>query len=152
MNIEIVEKKENKLLNRTEVHFRVIHEGEKTPERELVKNDLAEILKAKKGNIVLEYLKPEFGIQQSIGYAKIYKSMDDAKRIEKEYILKRNKFGAEKEKKEDKEKAEEKKEESESEKPPEQKEEQTESTEEKKNEKTKEETEEKVKEGEDGKE
>ena len=150
MNIEIVEKKENKLLNRTEVHFRVIHEGEKTPERELVKNDLAEILKAKKGNIVLEYLKPEFGIQQSIGYAKIYKSMDDAKRVEKEYILKRNKFGAEKEKKEDKEKAEEKKEESE--KPPEQKEEQTESAEEKKDEETKKETEEKVKEGEDGKE
>jgi len=144
MNIEIVEKKENKLLNRTEVHFRVIHEGEKTPERELVKNDLAEILKAKKGNIVLEYLKPEFGIQRSIGYAKIYKSIDDAKRVEKEYILKRNKFGVEKEK------AEEKKEESE--KPPEQKEEQTESTEEKKNEKTKEETEEKVKEGEDDKE
>jgi len=149
MNIEIVEKKENKLLNRTEVHFRVIHEGEKTPERELVKNDLAEILKAKKGNIVLEYLKPEFGIQQSIGYAKIYKSMDDAKRVEKEHILKRNKFGAEKEKKEDK-KAEEKKEESE--KPPEQKEEQIESAEEKKDEETKKETEEKVKEGEDGKE
>jgi len=144
MNIEIVEKKENKLLNRTEVHFRVIHEGEKTPERELVKNDLAEILKAKKGNIVLEYLKPEFGIQQSIGYAKIYKSMDDAKRIEKEYILKRNKFGVEKEKAEEKKKK--------TEKPPEQKEEQTDSTEEKKKEKTKEEAEEKVKEGEDGKE
>ncbi|HHF59363.1 MAG TPA: 30S ribosomal protein S24e, partial [Thermoplasmatales archaeon] len=57
MELEILEKRENPLLNRTEVKFRIKHEGEKTPERELVKNDLAEELKVSKDLIIIDYIR-----------------------------------------------------------------------------------------------
>ncbi|RLF60483.1 MAG: 30S ribosomal protein S24e [Thermoplasmata archaeon] len=99
MELEIIEKRENPLLNRTEIKFRVKHQGEKTPERELVKNDLAEMLKVNKSLIIIDYIRPGFGMAISSGYAKVYKSMEDAKRVEPSYILKRNKFGEAKEEK-----------------------------------------------------
>lgn len=111
MELEIIEKRENPLLNRTEVKFRVKHQGEKTPERELVKSDLAEMLKVNKSLVIIDYIRPSFGMAISSGYAKIYKSIEDAKKIEPSYILKRNKFGEVKE-----EKAEEVKEETKEEK------------------------------------
>jgi len=99
MELEIIEKRENPLLNRTEVKFRVKHQGEKTPERELVKSDLAEMLKVKKSLVIIDYIRPSFGMAISSGYAKIYKSVEDAKKVELSYILKRNKFGEVKEEK-----------------------------------------------------
>jgi len=99
MELEIIEKRENPLLNRTEIKFRVKHQGEKTPERELVKNDLAEMLKVNKSLIIIDYIRPGFGMAISSGYAKVYKSMEDARRVEPSYILKRNKFGEAKEEK-----------------------------------------------------
>ena len=99
MELEIIEKRENPLLNRTEVKFRVKHQGEKTPERELVKSDLAEMLKVNKSLVIIDYIRPSFGMAISSGYAKIYKSIEDAKKIEPSYILKRNKFGEVKEEK-----------------------------------------------------
>jgi len=99
MELEMIEKRENPLLNRTEIKFRVKHQGEKTPERELVKNDLAEMLKVNKSLIIIDYIRPGFGMAISSGYAKVYKSMEDARRVEPSYILKRNKFGEAKEEK-----------------------------------------------------
>ena len=93
MELEILEKRENPLLDRTEVKFRIKHEGEKTPERELVKNDLAEELKVSKDLIITDYIRPHFGIAMSSGYAKIYKSVEDGKKVEPDYVLKRNNFG-----------------------------------------------------------
>jgi len=109
MELEILEKRENPLLNRTEVKFRIKHEGEKTPERELVKNDLAEELKVSKDLIIIDYIRPHFGIAVSSGYAKIYKSVEDGKKVEPDYVLRRNNFGI-KTKEEKKEKEEEVKE------------------------------------------
>ena len=91
MEIEVVEKMDNKLLNRMEVRFRVVHTGKKTPERELVKNDLAEMFKVKKEQVIVDHIKTKFGVQESIGYAKVYKTVDDAGKVEPEYLLKRNK-------------------------------------------------------------
>jgi len=99
MELEIIEKRENPLLNRTEIKFRVKHQGEKTPERELVKNDLAEMLKVNKNLVIIDHIRPSFGMAISSGYAKIYKSIEDVKRVEPSYILKRNKFGEAKEEK-----------------------------------------------------
>jgi len=112
MELEILEKRENPLLNRTEVKFRIKHEGEKTPERELVKNDLAEELKVSKDLIIIDYIRPHFGIAVSSGYAKIYKSGEDGKKVEPDYVLKRNNYGikTKEEKKEGEKKEEEVKE------------------------------------------
>jgi small subunit ribosomal protein S24e len=108
MKIEIEEKQKNPLLNRTEVHFAIMHENEPTPSKETIKEELAKELKEKKENIVIDYIKSCFGSQKSVGYAKIYKSIEDAKRIEPKYILRRNLL-IEAPKKEEKAPAEEKK-------------------------------------------
>ncbi len=91
MKIEVLEKKDNKLLDRTEVKFRIMHEKEKTPERDLVRSELADFLKLKKEIVIVDNIKSIFGVQESIGYAKIYKSVDSAKKIEPRYMLERNK-------------------------------------------------------------
>jgi len=99
---QIDSKKNNPLLNRTEVYFTVKHLGEKTPNREIVRNELAEKLSSKKENIVVNFIKPGFGTNETTGYAKIYSE------IEETYILARNKLieGKKKEKKTEKKPAE----------------------------------------------
>ncbi len=90
MEIDIQSKTNNPLLKRTEVHFTLRHEGEGTPKRELVKSELADKLKVKKENIMIDYMKANFGNTETLGYAKVYKSVDEAKAREKKYILIRN--------------------------------------------------------------
>ena len=90
MEIEIQSKSNNPLLNRTEVHFIIRHEGESTPKREFIRGELAEKLNVKKENIMINYMKSSFGITETLGYAKVYKSLKEAKDGERDYILKRN--------------------------------------------------------------
>jgi small subunit ribosomal protein S24e len=108
MEVQIDSKKNNPLLDRTEVYFTVKHLGEKTPNREIVRNELAEKLNSKKENIVLKFIKPGFGTNETTGYAKIYSSLQKAKEIEETYILARNKLidSKKKEKKTEKKPAE----------------------------------------------
>lgn len=103
MEIEIQSKTNNPLLKRTEVHFIVHHEGESTPKREFVKGELAEKLNVKSENIMINYMKSNFGTTTTLGYAKVYKSLKEAKERERDFILSRNKV-IEKEKKPTKEK------------------------------------------------
>ncbi|MBN2065477.1 MAG: 30S ribosomal protein S24e [Candidatus Thermoplasmatota archaeon] len=90
MEIEINEKKTNPYLNRTEVHFTITHENQKTPNRDVVRTELADNLNAKKENIIIERLDSGFGSRQTKGYAKIYSSRKDAEEMEYKYIIKRN--------------------------------------------------------------
>jgi small subunit ribosomal protein S24e len=111
MEIEIQSKTDNLLLGRTEVHFVIHHEGEGTPKREIVRSELAEKLSAKKETIMIDMMRSSFGIRKTIGYAKVYKSVEDAKAGEADPILKRNGLGTKKKpKKETKKEGEEKKE------------------------------------------
>ena len=96
MEIEIQSKNDNLLLGRTEVRFVIHHEGEGTPKRELVRNELAEKLNAKKENIMINDMHSSFGTRKTIGYAKIYSSIEDAKKGEADPILKRNGLGTKK--------------------------------------------------------
>jgi len=99
MEINIDNKRNNPLLNRTEIHFTVIHKGEKTPDRELVRTELAEKLNAKKENVVVNYINPSFGLSESIGYAKVYDSKKGMEELERKYVLKRNTPGGAKKEK-----------------------------------------------------
>jgi small subunit ribosomal protein S24e len=111
MEIEIQSKTDNLLLGRTEVHFVIHHEGEGTPKREIVRSELAEKLSAKKETIMIDMMRSSFGTRKTIGYAKVYKSVEDAKASEADPILKRNGLGTKKKpKKETKKEGEEKKE------------------------------------------
>lgn len=99
MDINIDSKRNNPLLNRTEIHFTVKHKGEKTPNRELVRTELADKLNAKKENIIVNYINPSFGLSESTGYAKIYDSQSKLKNQEREYMLNRNNLGKSKKEK-----------------------------------------------------
>lgn len=110
MEIEIISKKENLLVGRLEVNFKVSHPKEITPGRKEVRDEIASLLKIKKERIVIDNMKPEFGKPETIGYAKVYKSKDDALQMETNAVLKRNALLEEK-KEEKKGKVEEKKEE-----------------------------------------
>jgi small subunit ribosomal protein S24e len=90
MEVEIQSKTNNPLLKRTEIHFTVHHENEKTPKRELIRSELAEKLNVKKENVIVNFMKSSFGSTDTVGYAKVFKSVKEAGTWEKKYALKRN--------------------------------------------------------------
>jgi len=102
MEIEITEKKNNPFFKRTEVHFTITHENQKTPNQAIIRNELANSLNTKKENIIIDTVHSHYGIQKSEGYAKVYLSRKEAESIEQKYLLKRNKSDGKKaEKKEE---------------------------------------------------
>ncbi|MCK5560561.1 MAG: 30S ribosomal protein S24e [Thermoplasmata archaeon] len=135
MEIELLEKKDQPLLSRLDVTFRITHPNERTPRRSDVREELASQLSVNKGNVIIDNMKAVFGKSETMGFAKIYQSEKEAKEIEREHILVRNKLisgksekGAEKKDKAPKkeEKAEEKTEEKTAEKAEEKTDEKTE--------------------------
>lgn len=91
MEIEIISRRENKLLNREEVRFAVTFEEGTTPPRDTLREELRKTLKVKEGVIIIDHVKTEFGRPTARGYAKVYPSPDEAKRWERKHILIRNK-------------------------------------------------------------
>ena len=92
MDLEIVSKNENQLLERTEVRFKATHAKEGTPQRETVRDKLASLLKVPKERVVVDSMKSEFGRMETVGYAKVYKTKEAASKYEREHILVRNKL------------------------------------------------------------
>ncbi len=92
MELIIDEKKENPLLNRIEIRFRVRHPKAPTPKREDVRNLIAANLNVEKDRVIIDKMHTPFGIHETRGYAKVYNTVEDAKKIEPDYILRRNKL------------------------------------------------------------
>jgi small subunit ribosomal protein S24e len=88
MDVEILEKKENPLLERTEVRFKLAFEGA-TPSRQDVRKKLAAVLNSDKSLTVIADLKSAYGSKTAQGYAKVYDN-EKALRKEPEYVIKRN--------------------------------------------------------------
>jgi small subunit ribosomal protein S24e len=118
MEIEIQSKVDNLLLGRTEIRFVILHEGEGTPKRELVRSELADKLNAKKETIMIDAMHSSFGSRKTIGYAKVYQSIEAAKAEEDDSILKRNGLGTKKKQKKEGAKEGTEKKEAPKEKPP----------------------------------
>jgi small subunit ribosomal protein S24e len=90
MDIEIKEKTENPLLNRTEIQFDCIYQGESTPKVIDVKNKLVALLDADKNLLVVDKVLPKFGEGKAEGYAKIYDSEENLNKIETKHVLAKN--------------------------------------------------------------
>ncbi len=90
MEVEIVAKRENPFLKRTEVRFKVSHPNEVTPGRAALREQLAKVLHATRDIVVVDFSRSEFGRAASHGYAKVYKSKEDALKVERKHILVRN--------------------------------------------------------------
>ena len=91
MDIQVIEAKNNTILNRRELVFKVIHD-ESTPSRKSVVERLAATQNSKIGLVYVDSLKTEFGKRETIGYAKIYETAERAKEIERAHIIERNTF------------------------------------------------------------
>jgi len=87
MEIEIVSRKENKLLEREEVYFKIKYEG-KTPSRKKVRDNLKNMVGGKV--VIIEYIKPAYGAPEADGYARVYQSEKKAREVEAEHIIERN--------------------------------------------------------------
>ena len=103
MEIRVLTEEENKLFNRMEIRFEVVHEGESTPKLLDVKRLLAQKIGADATHVIIDGFKTLFGIGRSVGDARVYKNMSELKDYEPMYLLKRNKVIKEEKPEEDKE-------------------------------------------------
>jgi small subunit ribosomal protein S24e len=91
MDIEIIEEDENPMLHRTDVRFQITHD-EATPSRLSVRDSLAAKLNKNSDEVVVHELDTKFGMRKTIGYAKVYDSPEDARDVEQDFMLERNKI------------------------------------------------------------
>ncbi|MCR8433608.1 MAG: 30S ribosomal protein S24e [Crenarchaeota archaeon] len=80
----------NPLLRRKEYLFAIIHDGEPTPSRVRIREELSKLLGISRDLIVVRKLKTEFGTNTSYATVHIYESKDDLLSIEPKHILKRD--------------------------------------------------------------
>ena len=90
MKIEILGERENKLLARKEVDFRVDHIGAKTPSHTDIRAKIVAQFNADSGAVVIRKLETKFGAGITEGTARIYSDPDQMKRIELNHIVKRH--------------------------------------------------------------
>ncbi len=94
MELEIVSRKDNPLLDRTELEVLAHHTGKPTPTRDEVREHVAAAMKAKKDVVLVDHMESTFGKGITRGYVKVYKTKEAAMAIEREPIKKRNAGGA----------------------------------------------------------
>lgn len=92
LEIKIVEQHPNPLLKRTEYRFEIGHSAASTPSRDAIRAELAKDLHVPKDRVVVEWMRSKFGTPKTVGEALVYASPDDAKAIEREHVLLRNKL------------------------------------------------------------
>jgi small subunit ribosomal protein S24e len=91
VEIEIVTSKENPLLKRREVQFRVEHGPQsKTPGRLDVRKALAVELKLGEELVFVKDMRTLTGTGTAVGHANVYETAVQAKIVEPKYIVKRN--------------------------------------------------------------
>jgi small subunit ribosomal protein S24e len=88
MEITITSDKQNALLNRKELGFKVAFSGA-TPSRKMIHAKIAAMVNASKDLVVLDSLQNRFGIMQITGEARVYESKKELDTIELDYLIKR---------------------------------------------------------------
>ncbi|MUV90527.1 30S ribosomal protein S24e [Halapricum sp. CBA1109] len=91
MDVSIIDEDENPMLHRTDVRFEVVHD-EATPSRLSVRDSLAAKLNKDAEEVVVRELDTKFGMRKTVGHAKVYESPEDAREIEQQHMLDRNKI------------------------------------------------------------
>lgn len=94
MEIELTNEKENPLLKRQEVYFRLKHDDEEregaSPSREEARSVLIKKLRCSPKHLVIDTMRTEFGKRETVGYAKVYEREDRLRKVEREHIIQRN--------------------------------------------------------------
>ena len=81
MNIDIKEKKDNKLLSRQEIKAHVTFSGS-TPPREELKKEFSKITKAKPELVIIKNIYTNFGAQEADILLHVYTDQEILKKIE----------------------------------------------------------------------
>jgi small subunit ribosomal protein S24e len=103
MEIKITLKKENPLLKRKEIAFQVQQTPQGgTPPRLEVKKAVADALATNADVVFVTKFETRTGMNTAVGTANVYDSVEQAKLVEPEHIIKRNSPPAEKPKEEEK--------------------------------------------------
>ncbi|MEM2937453.1 MAG: 30S ribosomal protein S24e [Candidatus Bathyarchaeia archaeon] len=91
MEVKILSETENPLLNRKEIAFKVEHDQTgSTPPRTEVKEAIAKALKTDSNLVFIKKIETKTGTRKAVGIANVYDSVEHAKLIEPEYVIKRN--------------------------------------------------------------
>jgi small subunit ribosomal protein S24e len=91
MEVEITAKKENPLLKRREVEFKIEHDDiGGTPARLEVRKAVASALKTDVSVVFVRRFVTKTGTRRSFGTANAYDSVDYAQSVEPDYIVARN--------------------------------------------------------------
>jgi len=90
MEIKILNKIENALLNRTEITAEIFHEGKPTPTRDDIRKHLAAMLGSDESLLSIKHVKS--GVKNSsMCSVTLYKSKEELEKLEAKHILKREK-------------------------------------------------------------
>jgi small subunit ribosomal protein S24e len=90
LKVQIESKKENMLLERTEINFSAEHGAESTPTRDAVRTAIASAVGAPKERVIIDNMETEYGKGLSLGYAKVYQSDEALKKTESRHMLVRH--------------------------------------------------------------
>jgi len=85
MRIEIMKDRNNPLLDRREIEFRIMHNGEGTPSRADVCKELAKRLNIEEDKIFIPHIKTETGRGVTRGFALIFMNGIKLSQIEPRY-------------------------------------------------------------------
>ncbi|RLG72749.1 MAG: 30S ribosomal protein S24e [Methanobacteriota archaeon] len=96
MEIEVVERKDNKLLRREEMYLMVSSDGT-TPSREEIKQRVVAEFDLNPDLTLVDRITQRFGSRKVRCYIKVYKDRKWMERVENKYKLLRNKLVEEKE-------------------------------------------------------
>jgi small subunit ribosomal protein S24e len=91
MKVEVTSEKQNPMLKRKEISFKVEHgETGRTPSRAEIRKAIATATKASESVVFIKKFETRTGTQTAQGTANIYDTAEQAKLIEPEYVIKRN--------------------------------------------------------------
>jgi len=86
----ITKESENPLLYRIAINFKVIHRSMATPSRSEVRKKLAAQYGVDLERVIIAQMISRYGSEYTEGIARIYDTVDHAKKIESKYIIKRH--------------------------------------------------------------
>ncbi len=89
MEIQIIEEKENPLLERREVQLRVIQDAG-SPKISDLRKKIAAQLSLDEALFVVQHVNSEYGMNESRCMLKIYNSEERLKAVEAQHVLKKN--------------------------------------------------------------
>jgi len=93
MDIKVIEDRNNPMLERREVIFKIEHDGP-TPSRKSVVDNIVATMNSKQGLVVVDRMKTEFGKRETVGYVKIYESEEKVIEVERPHVIERNAIAA----------------------------------------------------------